>query len=646
MVSSTASAANLLKPGARKHAHAHSVQRLYQAWVLACLLLACSAHAQTSAHYSPTLQLDGSEAGVNLQPYMDYLRDPSGRLTLGEVMQRTDLKPASGRRDMNFGYTRDALWLRMDVASAASETATWVLEMKYASLDRVSAYLLGPEGMSQQHAGDIVPYRQRSTGHRNPIFQITLEPGEQRTVYVRAESLGSLTLDHHLMEVSLFHEHSQLTYVMLAIYFGMLLALGIYNLMLFFVLGQRSFALYVGFVISFGIAILAINGLGSQYIWPNLGESGNRILPFFLCLAGTIGTLFAQSFLDTARRAEGLNKALSAWAWISMTATLITLVVNVQLALQLMSMVGLITTLVLFSAGLFCVFRRIPGAPIFVLAWFMLLCGAMLMALRNFNVIPSNVFTVNAMQIGSAMELLLLSLGLAARFNELKRLKESAQQQALRSQKQVLVSLLQQERILEQRVAERTEALAQANARLELLAMQDPLTGLANRTALAQHLPQAMARTARRNELLALVLIDLDRFKSINDELGHDAGDQVLEQIAARLKQCARDTDLVARLGGDEFILVSEGILDQEDALRLGERLLDTLSLPIFLRDGNLSIGASIGISLSNGVDPDVEALMRHADQAMYQRKRHGRHGVVLYQTDVEPLPRTAPKEP
>ena len=105
----------------------------------------------------------------------------------------------------------------------------------------------------------------------------------------------------------------------------------------------------------------------------------------------------------------------------------------------------------------------------------------------------------------------------------------------------------------------------------------------------------------------------------------------MLISIARRLSGHARQTDLVARLGGDEFVLISEGIAGEEDALQQGQRLLDVLSMPIELEDLSLSVGASVGISLSNGIEPDVETLLRQADQAMYQRKRSGRHGVVLY---------------
>ncbi|MFN3580895.1 MAG: 7TM diverse intracellular signaling domain-containing protein [Pseudomonas sp.] len=601
-------------------------------WLLLVLLaLGTAAKAQAA----PPLALDGSEAGYSLQPHVQYLRDPNRSLHIEDVFGlEDDFQPAQHLRDLNFSYTRDHLWLRIEVQSNAPSSLEWLIEMPYASLDYAILYSLGVEGTFIQQAGDTLPYHQRSIGHRNPVFALHLAPGEQRTLYLLARSQGSVTLDSQIWNARDFQLHSQAGYVLIALYFGMLLALGGYNLLLFSVLRERSFLLYVCFVVSFGAGVAAFNGLGAQYIWTNLGEVGNRILPFSLTLSATVGVLFAQSFLDTARRLPRLDRLLSGWAWIAMIATLATLFTPVQVALQLMSATGLVTTLVLFFAGIICVAKRVPGARIFVLAWLMLLIGAMLLALRNFGLIPSNFLTINAMQIGSAMEMLLLSFGLAARFNEMKRLKEAAQQEALLAQQQVVRSLREHEKILEDKVTERTEALAQANVRLEQLAMQDPLTSLANRTALARHMQQAMQRTQRRGELLALVLIDLDGFKSINDGMGHEAGDQVLVQVAKRLTDYAREADMVARLGGDEFILVSEGIADSDAALQMGQRLLDLLSLSFELHEGSVSLGASIGICLSNGIEPDTDNLMRYADQAMYQRKRSGRHGVVLYGAD------------
>ena len=589
--------------------------------LLVCLLLT-SARAVAE---QPVLIVDGAQSAIALQPYISYLRDPTGSLQIEQVLQQTgQFRPASERRDLNFGYTHDHLWLSLDLVSTADQLSDWLIEMRYASLDRVSLYSVGADGIKVQHSGDTLAYGERSIGHRNPVFALRLAPGEQRRLFIRAHSAGSLTLDSRLWPAAGFQQYSQKGYVLLALYFGALLALGSYNLLLFAVLRERSFILYVCFVASFGVGVLAINGLGAQYLWPNLGTLGNRLLPLGISLAATLGVLFAQAFLCTARRMPRLDRYLRVWAGLAALATLATLLIEVQLALQLMSIVGLVSAVVLLLTGVICVARRVPGARIFVLAWLALLIGGSLLALRNFALIPSSFITINAMQIGSAMEMLLLSLGLAARFNKLKRLQEEAQKQAL-------AAALQQEKVLEQRVAERTEALAEANARLAAQAMQDPLTGLANRTALASHMQQAMLRTRRRGELLALVLIDLDGFKDINDEWGHAAGDRVLIEIAGRLQAFARGSDLVARLGGDEFILLSEGILERREVQGLAERLLQVIGLPVALPHQSVSVGASICISFSDGIAPDSETLLRQADQAMYQRKRSGKQGVVLY---------------
>lgn len=102
-------------------------------------------------------------------------------------------------------------------------------------------------------------------------------------------------------------------------------------------------------------------------------------------------------------------------------------------------------------------------------------------------------------------------------------------------------------------------------------------------------------------------------------------------EVAARLQAFARGSDLVARLGGDEFILLSEGILERQEVQVLAQRLLQVIALPMVLEEQRVSVGASIGISFSDGIAPDIETLMRQADQAMYQRKRSGKQGVVLY---------------
>lgn len=507
------------------------------------------------------------------------------------------------------------IWLRLALQSDAQQTRVWRLELNYASLDEVRLYDIGADGVRESRSGDTVPYAQRSVGHRNPVFEIVLQPGEQRTLYLRVDSRGSMTLSGALMSSRDFEQHSQNGYLAHAIYFGVLIALGLYNLLLFLALRERPFLNYVLFMFAFALSVLSLNGLGAQYLWSEAAPWSNRMLPVSLTTAALLSVVFARSFLDTRQWLPRWDKGLLMLSIAIGAAVLASVLLPLQRALQLMSLTGLIATLTLLVTSFVCIGYRVPGARLFALAWLMLLTGAVLLALRNFALIPSNFLTLYAMQIGSGLEMILLSFALAARFNELKRQREAA--------------LQLNEQILAKRVTERTQALEQANQRLSELALQDPLTGLANRTALQQHLEQALARSQRRNELLAVMLIDLDGFKPINDQHGHGYGDLVLAEVAQRLRQYVRDTDLPARLGGDEFVVICESVQSAEDAHDLAKRLLEGLDTPMYLEDRAVRVGASIGIALSRGAD-NATMLIRLADAAMYRAKAEGRNRVQL----------------
>ncbi|RIA34788.1 diguanylate cyclase (GGDEF)-like protein [Ectopseudomonas oleovorans] len=561
-------------------------------------------------------RLGDSTAPQDLYGLVDFLADPQGTLTLDDVRAADAPFSASlTRRDLSFGYVQGAIWLRLPLQSDASETRIWRLELNYASLDEVRLYDIGADGVRESRSGDTVPYAERSIGHRNPVFEIVLQPGEQRTLYLRVDSRGSMTLSGELMSLRDFEQHSQRGYLVHAIYFGVLIALGLYNLLLFLALRERPFLNYVLFMFAFALSVLSLNGLGAQYLWSQAAPWSNRMLPVSLTSAALLSVVFARSFLDTRQWLPRWDKGLLALCIAIGAAVLATILLPVQRALQLMSLTGLIATLTLLLTSFVCVGYRVPGARLFALAWLMLLTGAVLLALRNFALIPSNFLTLYAMQIGSGLEMILLSFALAARFNELKRQREAA--------------LQLNEQILAKRVTERTQALEQANQRLSELALQDPLTGLANRTALQQHLDQALARSVRRNELLAVMLIDLDGFKPINDQHGHEFGDRVLAEVAQRLRQYLRDADLPARLGGDEFVVICENVQSAEHARDLAKRLLEGLDTPMYLEDRAVRVGASIGIVLSHGSD-DATTLIRQADAAMYRAKAEGRNRVQL----------------
>ncbi len=159
---------------------------------------------------------------------------------------------------------------------------------------------------------------------------------------------------------------------------------------------------------------------------------------------------------------------------------------------------------------------------------------------------------------------------------------------------------------------------------LERQALHDPLTSLPNRLLLMDRARQALARLHRSDGVVAMLFVDLDKFKAINDNLGHDVGDRLLRSVSERLAELMRDSDTVARLGGDEFVILAEDIEGEDEALALAERVLDALEHPFPLGSAEVAVVASVGISVSRRPDSDPAAMLREADVAMYRAKAAG----------------------
>lgn len=184
---------------------------------------------------------------------------------------------------------------------------------------------------------------------------------------------------------------------------------------------------------------------------------------------------------------------------------------------------------------------------------------------------------------------------------------------------------------LEENIAQRTTELRLANEELSNLASHDTLTGLPNRQLLADHVQLALAGARRNETRLALMFIDLDEFKPINDTLGHDIGDMLLKEAARRIQLCMRESDTVARFGGDEFIVLLPLIEQPTDALAAAEKIRTAINQPFELAGHRRQISTSIGIAIFPEHGGDEAALFKNADAAMYQAKNQGRNMVRLF---------------
>jgi diguanylate cyclase (GGDEF)-like protein/PAS domain S-box-containing protein len=181
-------------------------------------------------------------------------------------------------------------------------------------------------------------------------------------------------------------------------------------------------------------------------------------------------------------------------------------------------------------------------------------------------------------------------------------------------------------------------ALRETQSRLDHLAYHDPLTDLPNRLLLQDRLEHAIQRSMRDEAITAVLFIDLDRFKTINDSLGHLVGDRLLQQVAKRIASLVRNSDTVARLGGDEFVILLEGINSKDDAARMAAKVIDILREPFLVEQHELHIGCSIGVSFTPDDGIDAVSLLKNADTAMYQVKDSGRNAYHLYSTEMSEI--------
>jgi diguanylate cyclase (GGDEF)-like protein len=169
---------------------------------------------------------------------------------------------------------------------------------------------------------------------------------------------------------------------------------------------------------------------------------------------------------------------------------------------------------------------------------------------------------------------------------------------------------------------------------LKKMSLFDPLTGLANRTLLLEHLENALARAARNSRQIAVIFIDLDNFKAVNDTLGHHAGDELLVNVGQCLKACLRDEDIIARVGGDEFVVVLSSESEKEGTTRIASRLIQSIAALVYRVDDEKVVSASIGIAVYPENGRDVDTILKNADSAMYLAKKNGKNCFKYFGND------------
>ena len=565
-------------------------------------------------------------ARLNLAGNTEVLEDPAGTLTLADVRApavSARFRPAHAvGDDLNFGYRRGAVWLRFTLV--ASEPSRRLLEVAFPSLDDVRFYAPEAGGeYAETVTGDLQPFSSRPVDHRHFVFPVSVAAGESAPYYLRVASEGSLTVPLALWPTAAFAAHDRSSYSGLSLYFGALLALALYNLLLFVSLRDSSYLTYVAFTLSMAIGQASLAGLGNEFIWREQVAWGNVALPVGFALTGFFGALFTRQLLDTRHVSRLIDRLVTGHMAVFAFAVAL-VVVSYRYAALVTTLAGASFTLVAVAAGVVSLRRGHAGARFYLIAWTLLLAGSFTLALRNLGWLPTNTFTIYAMLAGSALEALLLSLALGYRIVVLKADRERLQTEALASARRA-------EHQLETTVAWRTRELALANeklesamATLERVAATDRLTGAWNRRWFESAAEIEVDRAVRHEAKLSLILIDIDRFKTINDRLGHAMGDRVLSTVSDLITENIRSSDSLTRWGGEEFLVLAPET-DLAGAALLAEKLRALVDRAAFPPQHPVTISAGVAQFRAG---QRLEDFIAEADAAMYRAKERGRNRV------------------
>ncbi|BFM13485.1 hypothetical protein R50072_36380 [Simiduia litorea] len=510
--------------------------------------------------------------------------EEAAELEFPQLQKESDLhlKPLA-RSAANFGFSHSAYWVSLKLHNPKTTDAALMIRQDYPLIDYVDFWDQDRAGVWRGTAtGDRRIFDSRAVGVRDFLFPVTVPANSDKTVYFRFKSDGPMNIGLSIADTG--HTLSRVSgeQLLFGAYYGGFLVLVIYNLILFLAVKDRAYIYYMVYVVSYGLYMSVHNGFSFQYIWPNSPWLANQSLLLLLGVSLLFGLKFSRVVCSTQHWVPRTDRMAVVLQVVTAALLLVTPFLGYQ---DLIFAYSLLTVLVCFCIlllGTLVLLRGSVPARYFMVAWATLLVSVLIYMFKQFGFLPHNFVTQNSFQMGSLLEMVLLSLALSARVNEMQKLGYS-----------------------------------------------DALTALANRRHFDEVLPMEIEKAKRTKKPLSLIVIDIDNFKSVNDEHGHASGDEVIEELGRILRKHVRRPTLACRYGGEEFaVLVPNTGLTQAGILAERLRCLVRES-PI----KGLHVTISLGVACCSDAALDSpNALFEAADTALYQAKNAGKDKVCFYQ--------------
>jgi diguanylate cyclase (GGDEF)-like protein len=583
----------------RPHA---AICRLYSAFRAALgLVLAGLSLAVVGAPAQQPVVLGDTQATYDVWPAISILRDPEGRLSVDDVLAAPEKFTPPGSAYATLGMREKVVWLRlpMELAARAGTSAgfradeQWILDVDYALLNRIDVHL-AVDGRVVQRAvlGNSQPFTQRPMRSRSHAVPLELKPGVAYTLVLRVETIGAMILPVTLSKLSAFHGRALNEQILQGLLTSLGLCLLLYSLLQWASLRENMYLKYS--LQTLGSVLFSVHffGIGEMYLWTdNLWfERHMAGITTLIAVSGT--ALFVEEVLrqDMGRRLRWTMKALA--SVLSLVAVAHALDwMDIQAVSIVLGSLGLLPALLGIPGAFARVRRRDSVGALFLLAWLVYFAARAVTLGFVTGHWDANFWTMHMSQFGAALDMLI--------FMRIAVLRSAA----------IHVS---------------AERATREHEVLHSLAHSDPLTGLLNRRGLNMSLAAALHNCAPE-KLLVVYVLDLDGFKLVNDQFGHDAGDELLEIVASRLRASVRAGDGIARLGGDEFVVMAGGVKSDGQAAELGNKLLHVLSQPFALSRHTCHVSVTIGYTLAPLDGNHAETLLKSADAAMYAGKQAGK---------------------
>ncbi|QTA83938.1 Two component system response regulator histidine kinase, 7TM-DISM domain-containing [Desulfonema limicola] len=422
--------------------------------------------------------LDSQTEKYVLGRHIYFLEDKQGQWSIHDI-QKSPLSEKFILSDQdvpNFGFSSSVYWLKITLFAPDQSfyEKEWLLELSYPLIDYIDLYI--PRAGSQFEiikCGDMLDFTNRSIIYHNIVFPVKTFLNRELTLYFRISTQGSVQVPLTLWSYKAFIEKINQELYSLGIYYGIMLAMVLYNLFIFISVKDRNYLLYILYISTYILLQISLNGVAYEYLWPGSPLWANMAVPFNMGTGVFWGTIFSKSFLRTKKYAPVLDKLLMVSIGISGLVAVLSCIVNYSLVIKIAAISSILSSILILLTAFICLVRGNRTARFFLTAWCALLFGVILLAVKNFGLIPANFLTNYSVQVGSAMEVILLSLALADRINIERKEKDLARQEVLKAREQALLNLQEADRVrqeytqkLEVKVKERTLEYEQAQTSL------------------------------------------------------------------------------------------------------------------------------------------------------------------------------------